>query len=132
MARFLKSERVAKLGDDFAAISWERRGPKCLALGAILLFALLLRGWNLEFFDKLIFDEVHYVKAARILIGFEPHPGMEAWLSTSKLIAKSPDINFSHPPLGKFLIGAGMLTFGDTPLGWRGAMSWSHFVNANE
>jgi dolichyl-phosphate-mannose-protein mannosyltransferase len=47
------------------------------------------------------FDEVHYLPAARALLD----------LSTA--------LNMEHPPLGKQMIAAGMLAFGDNALGWR-------------
>ncbi len=54
--------------------------------------------------SKLVFDEVHYVPAARVLA------------------ARERPTNTEHPLLGKTLIATGMGVFGDTPLGWR-AMS---------
>ncbi|MCD2316518.1 phospholipid carrier-dependent glycosyltransferase [Sphingomonas sp. IC-11] len=70
---------------------------------AILLFALaeavfLIR---LAVPHRLVFDEIHYVPAAR------------------SLIALSGPANIEHPLLGKSLIALGMLLFGDTPVGWR-------------
>jgi dolichyl-phosphate-mannose--protein O-mannosyl transferase len=49
----------------------------------------------------LVFDEIHYVPAARILLELRG-----PW-------------NIEHPLLGKALIALGMMLFGDTPLGWR-------------
>jgi len=54
--------------------------------------------------SKLVFDEVHYVPAARTLA------------------ALAYPTNTEHPLLAKTLIATGMGVFGDTPLGWR-AMS---------
>lgn len=48
-----------------------------------------------------IFDEIHYIPAAR------------AWIEGQRLL------NPEHPVLGKQLIAAGMRVFGDNPLGWR-------------
>ena len=47
------------------------------------------------------FDEVHYLPAARWLLG------------------EAPLSNLEHPPLGKQMIALGMAVFGDNPLGWR-------------
>ena len=52
------------------------------------------------------FDEVHYLPAARELLGFF-ETGQGAYL------------NREHPLLGKELIALGIGLFGDTPLGWR-------------
>jgi dolichyl-phosphate-mannose--protein O-mannosyl transferase len=70
---------------------------------ALLIFALaealfLLR---LAVPHQLVFDEVHYVPAARALIDL------------------SGPMNIEHPLLGKWLIALGMRLFGDNPFGWR-------------
>jgi dolichyl-phosphate-mannose--protein O-mannosyl transferase len=70
---------------------------------AILIFVLaealfLIR---LPVPHQLVFDEVHYVPAARALI------------------ALSGPMNIEHPLLAKWLIALGMRLFGDTPFGWR-------------
>ena len=49
----------------------------------------------------LVFDEIHYVPAARILLELRG-----PW-------------NIEHPLFGKTLIALGITLFGDTPLGWR-------------
>jgi len=54
--------------------------------------------------DKFVFDEVHYVPAARQMLGAEP---------------SQPMLNPMHPPLAKELIAASIATFGDNALGWR-------------
>jgi dolichyl-phosphate-mannose-protein mannosyltransferase len=89
-----------------------------LLILAIFAIAIFLRTFNIKEPDSLNFDEAHYVPAARILVGLVPHPGLADW-QYIPTIHKSPDINFSHPPLGKYLIGLGMLAIGDNPLGWR-------------
>ena len=75
--------------------------PVALLLG---LAAQLLFSWRLTTPHKLVFDEVHYVPAARILWSLQ-----QPW-------------NVEHPLLGKTLIGLGIALFGDNALGWR-AMS---------
>ncbi|MBR0851278.1 phospholipid carrier-dependent glycosyltransferase [Bradyrhizobium diazoefficiens] len=54
--------------------------------------------------DKLVFDEVHYVPAARQMLGAGP---------------SQPVLNPMHPPLAKELIAASIVAFGDNALGWR-------------
>jgi len=54
--------------------------------------------------DKFVFDEVHYVPAARQML--EP-------------VMPSPMLNAMHPPLAKQLIALSIRSFGDAPLGWR-------------
>jgi len=77
--------------------------PVLLAL-LIGIAALLLFGTGVQRPSILMFDEVHYVPAARVLNALS-HP-----------------VNIEHPLLGKSLIALGMLIFGDNPIGWR-AMS---------
>ncbi len=54
--------------------------------------------------QKFVFDEVHYVPAARQML----EPAM-----------LQPMLNPMHPPLGKQLIALSIRTFGDSALGWR-------------
>lgn len=70
-----------------------------IALAAQLLFSI-----GVTRPSTLVFDEVHYVPAARVLA------------------ARERPVNTEHPLLGKALIATGMDLFGDTPTGWR-AMS---------
>ena len=54
--------------------------------------------------EKFVFDEVHYVPAARQML--EP-------------VMPQPMLNPMHPPLAKQIIALSIRSFGDTPLGWR-------------
>ncbi|WNO54749.1 phospholipid carrier-dependent glycosyltransferase [Stakelama saccharophila] len=77
-----------------------RRDPLLAALviglGAEILFLVHL-GWP----DRLVFDEIHYVPAARAML------------------ALNRPLNTEHPLLAKEFIAAGIALFGDNPLGWR-------------
>lgn len=75
-----------------------RPWPAALAIGAL---AQALFSWRLTTPGKLMFDEVHYVPAARVLLSL------------------GRPTNIEHPLLGKTIIAAGILLFGDDPLGWR-------------
>ncbi|MEH3101751.1 glycosyltransferase family 39 protein [Sphingomonas adhaesiva] len=73
---------------------------------ALLALLIALASWPLFLFrlsvpHMIVFDEIHYVAAAR------------------QLIALSGPTNIEHPLLAKELIAASMLAFGDTPFGWR-------------
>ncbi len=70
----------------------------CLAICATFLIILWL---HLQIPSKIYFDEVHYVKAARILLSLDH--------------AQNPE----HPLVGKELLATGLWLFGDTPRGWR-------------
>src|SRR6195256_3055400 len=54
--------------------------------------------------EKFYFDEVHYVPAARQILG---------------PVISTPLLNPMHPPLAKQLMALSIRTFGDVPLGWR-------------
>lgn len=54
--------------------------------------------------DRFVFDEVHYVPAARQML--EP-------------VMPQPMLNTMHPPLAKQLMALSIRTFGDGPFGWR-------------
>src|SRR6202790_4826545 len=54
--------------------------------------------------EKFVFDEVHYVPAARQI---------------SNPASAQPMLNRMHPPLAKQLIALSIRSFGDGPLGWR-------------
>lgn len=70
----------------------------CAGIAALFLALLLLR---LNVPARIYFDEVHYVKAARVLLS----------------LAKP--INPEHPLVGKELIALGIRLFGDEPWAWR-------------
>lgn len=72
--------------------------PAALLLG---LLAWALFTWRIAIPHVLVFDEIHYVPAARTLLSL------------------SGPRNIEHPMLGKELIALGMLLFGDNALGWR-------------
>ncbi len=67
-----------------------------IGLAAELLFLV-----RLSVPHKPVFDEVHYLPAARALLDL------------------SGPVNIEHPLLGKLLIAKGMWLVGDTPFGWR-------------
>ncbi|MDD5127811.1 MAG: glycosyltransferase family 39 protein [Dehalococcoidales bacterium] len=50
---------------------------------------------------EIVFDELHYVKDARLILDGQGSERIE------------------HPPLGKLIIALGINIFGDKPLGWR-------------
>ena len=68
----------------------------------IIAHAVLLVGITTP--DKFVFDEVHYVPAARQML--EP-------------VMPQPMLNPMHPPLAKQMIAQSIRAFGDNPLGWR-------------
>lgn len=111
--------RTRLLGYEFAMSKWAWIVP--LVLGVL---AAVLRMTGLDHPHKLIFDETYYVKDAYSLINFgterqwgdEPN---EAFIAGNPQPSDDPAY-VVHPPLGKWLIGLGMLAFGDdNGYGWR-------------
>jgi 4-amino-4-deoxy-L-arabinose transferase-like glycosyltransferase len=85
------------------------------ALLIVLAASLLLRAaWLSLPQNALIFDEAYYVQAARLIAGIHPPTG--AHYADAPLYL---DPNTEHPPLGKALIAASILFFGDNGVGWR-------------
>ena len=74
---------------------------------AIALISLILRVVNLGSIKSFIFDEVYYVDGARDLLAY----GVEVAGPKSEFVV--------HPPVGKWMIAAGIKLFGDNPVGWR-------------
>ena len=82
----------------FAAFPWRRTDTIVMAL--VLAAAAVLRFWNLNHPNELVFDEVHFVGQARHYLRGE------TFLDP-------------HPPLAKVLIALGIKLFGDVPWAWR-------------
>ena len=87
-------------------------------LALIAAIAVALRLVWLDYPDKHIFDEAHYVPSARHFAGSIEHPGMGAW-DKHEIVGKCPDRNFYHPPLGKFIYASGIMAFGDSRASMR-------------
>ena len=75
-----------------------------LIASAIFVIAHLLLMIGLTTPDKITFDEVHYVPAAKQML----EPG-----------TPTPLLNPMHPPLAKQFMAWSIRAFGDVPLGWR-------------
>ncbi|PJJ71415.1 protein-O-mannosyltransferase-like protein [Diaminobutyricimonas aerilata] len=99
---------------------WRWGGP-----AFVLLVAAVLRLWNLAHPQALVFDETYYVKDAYTLmrLGYEGSWGEDA---NEQFAGGNPDVYstdpsfVAHPPLGKWIIAAGLAAFGaENPVGWR-------------
>ena len=83
-----------------------------VALIAITLVAAALRFVSLGRPVELVFDEIFYARdACWYVLGTEQACGITDLASRA------------HPPLGKWLIGAGIAAFGYDPFGWRVAVA---------
>ncbi|WP_292857345.1 phospholipid carrier-dependent glycosyltransferase [Microbacterium sp.] len=91
----------------------------------VTLLAGILRFWNLGHPHSLVFDETYYVKDAwsQWNLGYAATwpDGADARFAAGETDIFTTDPSFVvHPPLGKYLIGAGMWLFGpDDSFGWR-------------
>lgn len=87
-----------------------------LALSALLVVAAIPRLVGLGHPDQLMFDETHYARDACTYV-------------SSDGCGISEEQNFEHPPLGKWLIAMGIVTFGDDAVGWRVASAIAGVVS---
>ena len=78
--------------------AWKRPIPLAVLIGLAAETLFLIR---LSVPHQPVFDETHYLPAARALLALT-HPA-----------------NTEHPLLAKTLIAAGIALFGDNPIGWR-------------
>lgn len=85
---------------------WSR--AEIAAVVLLTVIAALLRMWDLGIPDRLSFDETYYAKDA-------------CWyaFSSEDVCAVSDEQTKVHPPLGKWLISAGVKAFGYDSFGWR-------------
>ncbi|MFH2019449.1 MAG: phospholipid carrier-dependent glycosyltransferase [bacterium] len=93
------------------ALLWLRRNH---LLALIIMFALSLRLANLAYPDKYIFDEVYHSFTAREYL-HNNIAAWEWWTTPPKDVA----YEWTHPPVAKYGMVAGMLLFGENSFGWR-------------
>lgn len=77
------------------------------ALISLITFSALTRFINLGRPDSMVFDEVYYVDGARDFLA----SGVELDNAKPEFVV--------HPPVGKWMIAAGIKVLGDNPFGWR-------------
>lgn len=111
--------RARLLGEKLTTQRWE-----WILILAVAAVAALLRFHRLDHPHKLIFDETYYVKDAYSLLHFGVEMEWEEDINDAFIAGEAEPLNepayVVHPPLGKWLIGLGMLLFGsDNGFGWR-------------
>ncbi|CAN5381678.1 hypothetical protein BH24CHL10_BH24CHL10_02800 [soil metagenome] len=90
--------------------TWTRLDTAMLAL--VTFGAAFMRLVSLGQPIELIFDEIFYARDACWYVA-----GTESICGITELASRS------HPPLGKWLIGSGIASFGYDPFGWRVAVA---------
>ncbi|WP_213018579.1 phospholipid carrier-dependent glycosyltransferase [Brevibacterium sp. RIT 803] len=111
----------------FSAGMWATRAPIWMWPALLIITAIggVLRLFNLDFPHRLIFDETYYVKDAYSVFkfGYErswPENADESFNAGDPSVIESTPEYVVHPPLGKWIIGAGIHLFGaDDSFGWR-------------
>jgi dolichyl-phosphate-mannose-protein mannosyltransferase len=105
------------------------RLARWLVPALLTLFAGVLRMWNLGHPDAIVFDETYYVKDAwsQWNLGYPsqwPDGADERFAAGETDVWTGVGSFVVHPPLGRILIGAGMVVFGaDSSFGWRVAVA---------
>ena len=95
----------------------------------VTLLAGILRVWNVGHPHAIVFDETYYVKDAwsQWNLGYAATwpDGADQRFADGETDIYTREPSFAvHPPLGKYLIGAGMALFGPTSsFGWRFAVA---------
>src|SRR3954451_18710785 len=91
-----------------------------VAIVAVGILAAILRFHDLGYPECRVFDEYYYPKSACIFLGYSDarcdiNSADERFWRQDKLDTGA----WVHPPLGKWAIAVGELTFGTDSLGWR-------------
>lgn len=85
--------------------AWTRLDTVLLV--AVTSVAAVLRFWGLESPAELVFDEIYYAQNSCLLVAGPEVCGVSGPLSNG------------HPPLGQWVIAAGIALVGYDPFGWR-------------
>ena len=122
--------RGSRLDDWWARTTTDQRVVRLYRVGVpatVTLTAAITRFWNLGHPRELVFDETFYVKDAWSLwnLGYSSTwpDGADEGFKTGIVDTFSTAGSYVvHPPLGKWLIGAGMALFGpENSASWRAA-----------
>jgi hypothetical protein len=97
------------------AVARGRRLARAAALPLLFAgLALALRLPNIDVPDRMYFDEKYFVTTAQGYVAGNPDAHINYVLAPY-----GAAYEWTHPPLGKILIAAGILFAGDGPTGWR-------------
>ncbi|RBP68231.1 dolichyl-phosphate-mannose-protein mannosyltransferase [Brevibacterium sanguinis] len=123
----IRSDAAAVRRELFTVGMWATRAPVWMWPALILITVLggALRLFRLDFPHRLIFDETYYVKDGYSVFayGYErswPEDADDSFNAGDPGVIESTPEYVVHPPLGKWVIGAGIHLFGaDDSFGWR-------------
>ena len=87
---------------------------------ALLAWAAFLFFWRLDDPGKYIYDEVYHAFTGNLMVHNDPKV-YEWWESAQSLPnpIEGTQYEWTHPPLGKLIIGGSIWLFGNNSLGWR-------------
>jgi dolichyl-phosphate-mannose-protein mannosyltransferase len=87
---------------------------------ALLAWAAFLFFWRLDDPGKYIYDEVYHAFTGNLMVQNDPKV-YEWWESAQSLpnAIEGTQYEWTHPPLGKLIIGGSIWLFGNNSLGWR-------------
>ena len=86
-----------------------------VSLAAILTFAFITRVFDLKSPPNEYFDEVYHAFTAKVMIHLDANKAWEWWNTPPEGFA----YEWTHPPLAKLGMVAGMKIFGENSFGWR-------------
>jgi len=88
-----------------------------LMLAAWTIFLLF---WRLDDPGKYIYDEVYHAFTGNLMV--QNDPKVYEWWESAQSLPNPIDgtqYEWTHPPLGKLIIGGSIILFGNNSLGWR-------------
>jgi dolichyl-phosphate-mannose-protein mannosyltransferase len=101
--------------NDASRFDWFRLDPPRVALVLLLMVVLFFRVFWLDSpKGSLIFDEVYYVNASRVIAHVDVPEG-----GAYRGSPEGVDPNREHPPLWKVVIAGSIRAFGDNAFAWR-------------
>ncbi len=103
-----------KFAPNFSKIRLSDKKARVI-LGIILAFAFVTRVFDLGSPKTMYFDEVYHAFTAKIILSGEAAKAWEWWNTPPSGFA----YEWTHPPLAKLGMAAGMLIFGQNSFGWR-------------
>ena len=98
----------------FGPLAWRDEWVNVLVFQLLVATLLLRLLWLSQPQGSLVFDEVYYVNAARVILGW---PVPEGAPYAGAQVGQDP--NKEHLPLAKVMIAGSMRLLGDNAFGWR-------------